>query len=162
EHRLRAVGRLDRGTLQYQVLTDTQAVAPKDLEDVVVSEKNGQPIRVRDLGRVVITHEDRLAATRSNGKDCVVLTVFRRMGGNIITVSDDLKAILADASAGAPAGTRIMPVYDEALFTQEAVDNVRDAILIGSALSVVILLAFLKSVRATLIAALSIPLSLVI
>jgi CzcA family heavy metal efflux pump len=162
EHRLRAVGRLDRGTLQYQVLTDTQAVAPKDIEEVVLSEKNGQPIRVRDLGRVVITHEDRLAATRSNGKDCVVLTVFRRMGGNIITVSNDLKAILADAATGAPAGTRIVPVYDEALFTQEAVDNVRDAILVGSALSVVILLGFLKSVRATLIAALSIPLSLVI
>jgi CzcA family heavy metal efflux pump len=161
-HRLRAVGRLDRGALQYQVLTDTQAADPMDLEEVVITEKRGQPIRVRDLGRVVVTHEDRLAATRANGKDCVVLTVFRRMGGNILTVSDDLSGLLADASKAAPAGVRIIPVYDEAHFTREAVTNVRDAIVIGGMLSVIILLVFLKSVRATAIAALSIPLSLVI
>jgi multidrug efflux pump subunit AcrB len=78
EHRLKAVGRLDRGTLQYQVLTDTQVKDPLDLEKVEIAEKNGQPIRLQDLGRVTITHEDRLVATRSNGQDAVVLTVFRR------------------------------------------------------------------------------------
>ncbi len=162
EHRLRAVGRLDRGVLQYQVLTDTQAEAPMDLEKVVIAEKNGQPIRIRDLGRVLVTHQDRLVATRSNGKDCVVLTVFRRMGGNVVTVSNDLKAVLADAAKSAPPGVRIVPVYDEALFSQDAISSVRDAILIGGGLSVVVLLAFLKSVRATVIATLAIPLSLVI
>jgi CzcA family heavy metal efflux pump len=162
EHRLRAVGRLDRGVLQYQVLTDTQAADPLDLERVVITEKNGQPIRVADLGRVLVTHQDRLVATRSNGKDCVVLTVFRRMGGNIVTVSNDLKAVLADAAKSAPPGVRIVPVYDEALFSRDAITSVRDAILIGGGLSVVVLLVFLKSVRATVIATLAIPLSLVI
>lgn len=162
EHRLKAVGRLDRGTLQYQVLTDTQATQPLDLEDVVVADKNGQPIRLRDLGRVTITHEDRLVATRANGKDAVVLTVFRRLGGNILTVSHELDKALADAAKNAPPGVKIVPVYDEALLVQTAIDNVRDAIVIGGILSVVILLMFLKSVRATLIAALSIPLSLFI
>ena len=52
EHRLKAVGRLDRGTLQYQVLADTLAIDPLDLEDRVIVEKNGQSIRLRDLGRV--------------------------------------------------------------------------------------------------------------
>jgi len=162
EHRLKAVGRLDRGTLQYQVLTDTMANTPLDLEKVEIAEKNGQPIRVHDLGRVTITHEDRLTATRSNGKDCVVLTVFRRLGGNTLTVSHELDKALADAAKNAPPGVKIVPVYDEALLVQTAIDNVRDAIVIGGILSVVILLMFLKSVRATLIAALSIPLSLMI
>ncbi len=162
EHRLKAVGRLDRGTLQYQVLTDTMAASPLDLEDVVIADKNGQPIRLRDLGRVTITHEDRLVATRSNGKDAVVLTVFRRLGGNTLTVSHELDVALADAARNAPPGIEIVPVYDEAHLVRTAIDNVRDAIVIGGILSVVILLAFLKSVRATLIAALSIPLSLMI
>jgi CzcA family heavy metal efflux pump len=161
-HRLRAVGRLDRGTLQYQVLTDTLAIDPLDLENMVISEKNGQPIRLRDLGRVVISHEDRLVATRSNGKDAVVLTVFRRIGGNTITVSRELDKALADAGKNAPPGVKIVPVYDEALLVETAIDNVRDAIVVGGILSVIILLMFLKSVRATLIAALSIPLSLTI
>ncbi len=87
EHRLKAVGRLDRGVLQYQVLADTLATDPLDLEDVVIAEKNGQSIRLRDLGRVTIGHEDRTMAIRSNGKDAVALTVFRRLGGNALAVS---------------------------------------------------------------------------
>jgi CzcA family heavy metal efflux pump len=154
EHRLKAVGRLDRGALQYQVLTDTLANDPLDLENVVVAEKNGQPVRLRDLGRVTITHEDRTVATRANGKDAVVLTVFRRLGGNTLTVSHELDK--------APPGVKIIPVYDEALLVQTAIDNVRDAMVVGGIFSVVILLMFLKSLRATLIAALSIPLSLMI
>ncbi|MFI5453858.1 MAG: efflux RND transporter permease subunit [Isosphaerales bacterium] len=162
EHRLKAVGRLDRGALQYQVLSDTLATDPLDLENVVIAEKNGQAMRIRDLGRVTIGHEDRTTAVRSNGKDAVALTVFRRLGGNALAVSSDLKAVLADATQSAPPGVRIEPVYDQGLLVRTAIANVRDAIVIGGILSVVILFLFLKSIRATSIAALSIPLSLTI
>ena len=162
EHRLKAVGRLDRGALQYQVLSDTLATDPLDLENVVIAEKNGQAIQIRDLGRVTIGHEDRMMAIRSNGKDAVALTVFRRLGGNALAVSRELEAVLADAAKSAPPGVRIEPVYDQGLLVRTAIANVRDAILIGGLLSVVILFLFLKSIRATLIAALSIPLSLTI
>ena len=162
EHRLKAVGRLDRGALQYQVLSDTLATDPLDLEDRVIAEKNGQSIRLHDLGRVTIGHEDRTMAIRANGKDAVALTVFRRLGGNALAVSSALDAVLADAAKSAPPGVRIEPVYDQGLLVRTAIANVRDAIVIGGLLSVVILFLFLKSVRATLIAALSIPLSLTI
>ena len=162
EHRLKAVGRLDRGALQYQVLTDTLAIDPLDLENIVIADKNGQAIRVRDLGKVAIGHEDRTMAIRSNGKDAVALTVFRRLGGNALAVSSALKGVLADAAKSAPPGIAIEPVYDQGLLVRTAIANVRDAIVIGGVLSVVILFLFLKSVRATVIAALSIPLSLII
>ena len=162
EHRLKAVGRLDRGALQYQVLADTLATDPLDLEDRVIAEKNGQSIRLRDLGRVAIGHEDRTMAIRSNGKDAVALTVFRRLGGNALAVSRALEAVLADAAKSAPAGIEIHPIYDQGLLVRTAIANVRDAIIIGGLMSVAVLLLFLKSLRATLIAALSIPLSLII
>ncbi len=162
EHRLKAVGRLDRETLQYQVLADTLASDPLDLEDRVISSRNGQPVRLRDLGRVAASHEDRTMAIRSNGKNAVALTVFRRLGGNALAVSSELKTILADAAKSAPQGVTIRPVYDQGLLVRTAIANVRDAILIGGLFSVLILLLFLKSLRATLIAALSIPLSLII
>ena len=92
----------------------------------------------------------------------MALTVFRRLGGNALAVSSDLKAVLADAAKSAPPGVRIEPVYDQGLLVRTAIANVRDAIVIGGLLSVVILFLFLKSIRATLIAALSIPLSLII
>jgi CzcA family heavy metal efflux pump len=162
EHRLKAVGRLDQGILQYQVLADTVADVPLDLEDVVIVEKNGQPLRVRDLGRVIVSHEDRTKAIRSDGKNAVALTVFRQLGGNALAISHDLNTVLADAEKSSPAGIAITPVYDQANLVRTAVDNVRDAILYGALFSVIILLLFLKSIRATLIAALAIPLSLLI
>jgi CzcA family heavy metal efflux pump len=162
EHRMKAVGRLDRGTLQYQVLTNTQTLDPLDLENRVIAEKNGQAIRIRDLGRVVIAHVDRTATISSNGKDSVAVTVFRRLGGNALNVSRDLELMLDEARKSAPPGVKIIPVYDQSLLVRTAIDNVRDAILIGGALSVLILLMFLKSPRATLLASLAIPLSLII
>jgi CzcA family heavy metal efflux pump len=162
EHRLKAVGRLDRGTQQFQVLADTLATDPLDLENRVIVEKNGQSIRLRDLGRVVVGHEDRTMAIRSNGKDAVALTVFRRLGGNALAVSEALKGVLADAAKSAPPGIEIHPVYDQGLLVRTAIANVRDAIIIGGLMSVGVLLMFLKNIRATLIATLSIPLSLII
>ena len=109
EHRLKAVGRLDRGALQYQVLTDTLATSPTDLEDVVIAEKNGQSVRLRDIGRVMIGHEDRTTAIRSNGKDAVALTVFRRLGGNALAVSEALEAVLHDAAQAPRPASRSTP-----------------------------------------------------
>ncbi|MHB1557161.1 MAG: efflux RND transporter permease subunit [Isosphaeraceae bacterium] len=162
EHRLKAVGRFDREALQYQVVADTLATSPSDLEDIVLAEKNGQSIRVRDIGRVIVGHQDRTMAIRSNGKDAVALTVFRRLGGNALAVSAALKSVLHDAAQSAPTGVEIHPVYDQGQLVHTAIANVRDAIVIGGLMSVAVLLVFLKSVRATLIAALSIPLSLII
>ena len=162
EHRLKAVGRMDREALQYQVLTNTQAKDPLDLEDRVIAVKNGQSLRVRNIGRVSVRHEDRTVAIRSNDKDAIVLTVFRRLGGSALMISDRLNEVLADARKSAQAGIRIVPVYDQAVLVQTAIHNVRDAIAIGGFFSVMILLLFLKSVRATLLASISIPLSLII
>ena len=131
EHRLKAVGRIDRGALQYQVLSDSQAIDPLDLEDVVIAEKNGQPIRLRDLGRVTIGHEDRTMAIRSNGKNAVALTVFRRLGGNALAVSSELQTVLADAAKSSPPGVLFDPVYDQGSLVRTAIANVRDAIVMG-------------------------------
>jgi CzcA family heavy metal efflux pump len=119
-------------------------------------------IRVRDIGRVCVCHEDRTVAIRSNDKDAVVLTVFRRLGGSALTISSYLQQVLDDARKSAPPGIEITPIYDQATLVHTAVSNVRDAIIIGGFFSVMILLLFLKSLRATLLASISIPLSLII
>ncbi len=142
EHRLKAVGRIDRDTLQYQVLVDSLAVDPAELEYRVISQKNGQPIRLSDIGRVTISHEDRTMAIRANGKSAVALTVFRRLGGNALNVSHDLDQVLADAAKSAPPGIVIQPIYDQGLLVKTAIANVRDAIIIGGCLSVLVLLLF--------------------
>jgi CzcA family heavy metal efflux pump len=162
DHRLRAVGRLDRGPLQFQVLVNSQAGDPIDLEQLVLAHVNGQTIRVADVGRVIIAHEDRTSSIRSNGKNAVAITVFRRLGGDALAISQRLNAMMPALQKAAPPGIEITPVYDQGDLVRTSIANVRDAILIGGAFSVLILLLFLRSIRATLLTAVSIPLSLVI
>ena len=162
DHRLRAVGRLDNGPLQFQVLLNGQADEAPDLDQLVLSEVNGQTIRVCDVGRVVIGHEDRTSLIRANGENAVAVTVFRRIGGNALGISQSLNAMLPALRKAAPAGIEITPVYDQGDLVRTSIANVRDAILIGGAFSVLVLLLFLRSIRATLLTAISIPLSLVI
>ena len=162
QHRLKAVGRIDRGQLQYQVVVSTQAEHLEDLENLAILERNGQKVRLGDIARVAIWHEDRTTAVRANGENAVALTVFRRLGGNALTVSSDLVQVLEEARKSAPAGVRIVPVYDQGDLVRTSIANVRDAILIGGLFSLVILLAFLKSVRAMVLTSLAIPLSVLI
>ena len=162
DHRLSAVGRLDREAQQFQVLVNSQAVNPEDLEEIVLAHVNGQTIRVADVGRVVISHEDRTSSIRSMDKDAVAVTVFRRLGGNALAVSQRLNEMLPELRKTAPPGIEITPIYDQGDLVRTSIANVRDAILIGGAFSVLVLLAFLRSVRATLLTAVSIPLSLII
>ena len=162
DHRLRAVGRLDRGALQFQVLLNSQAGDPLDLEQLVLAHVNGQTIRVADVGQVIIGHEDRTSLIRSNGKNAVAVTVFRRLRGNALAISQRLNEMLPDLRKSAPPGIEITQVYDQGNLVRTSIANVRDAILIGGAFSVLVLLLFLRSIRATLLTAVSIPLSLII
>src|SRR4029077_11055185 len=104
-------------------------------------------------------------------RDAVVITVFRRLGGNTVNIARDLRELLDRSGLTLPAGApdkrpprniQATVVYDQAHFVETAVHNVRDAILIGGLFSVLILLAFLRSWRATLISALAIPTTLAI
>ena len=90
------------------------------------------------------------------------MTVFRRLRGNALAISQRLNEMLPDLRKSAPPGVEITPVYDQGDLVRTSIANVRDAILIGGAFSVLILLLFLRSIRATLLTAVSIPLSLII
>ncbi len=162
DHRLRAVGRLDNGPLQFQVLFSSQAEDPGDLDQLVLAHVNGQTIRVADVGRAIISHEDHTSWIRANAKDAVGVTVFRRLRGDALAISNRINKILPDLRKTAAPGIEITQVYDQGNLVRTSIANVRDAILIGGAFSVLVLLLFLRSIRATLLTAVSIPLSLVI
>ena len=90
------------------------------------------------------------------------MTVYRRLRGNALAISQRLNDMLPDLRKSAPPGIEITQVYDQGDLVRTSIANVRDAILIGGAFSVLVLLLFLRSIRATLLTAVSIPLSLII
>jgi multidrug efflux pump subunit AcrB len=159
-HRLEPVGRIERGSFAFQVVVNTQGETARAIEDLVVTARHNQPVRVRDLADVRVMHQDRVHSVGSGGEDAVVVTVFRRPGGNTVNVSRGVHELLARHPF--PSNVKYGVVYDQAEFVNTAVANVRDAIVIGGLFSVLILLAFLRSWRATLISALALPTTLAI
>src|SRR5205807_4326818 len=105
-------------------------------------------------------YQDRVSSIGFEGRDAVVVTIFRRLGGNTVNISRDLRELL---HRDPPPGTiRTTIVYDQARFVETAIDNVRDAIVVGGIFSILILLLFLRSWRATLVSALALPTTLAI
>jgi multidrug efflux pump subunit AcrB len=168
---LQPVGRIEGQPLAYQIIVSAQTKRAQEVADLVLSTRKDQPVRVRDVADVKILHADRVMSIGFNQHDAVVITIFRRVGGNTVQISRDLKALLekdgltlrpGDPHKKPPRNVQATLGYDQAALVQSAVFNVRDAILIGGLFSILILLAFLRSWRATLISALAIPTTLAI
>jgi multidrug efflux pump subunit AcrB len=168
---LQPAGRIQSDPLAYQILIDNQSHTVKQIEDLVISTRKDQPLRVRDVADVQVLHADRVQSIGYDQKDAVVLTVFRRVGGNTINISNDVRALLDkdgltlapdDPNKRPPHNIQVTPVYDQSKFVETSVGNVRDAIILGGLFSIIILMVFLRSWRATLISALAIPTTLAI
>ncbi len=154
----------------YQLIVSNQAETVRQIADLVIT-KNGQAFHVGDVATVQLLHADRTLSIGYNQQDAVVITVFRRPGGSTVDIARGIDELLTkhgltlavgDTRKPAPRNIQATMVYDQRVFVESAVHNVRDAILIGGLFSILILLAFLRSWRATLISALAIPITLAI
>lgn len=153
-----AVGRVSRDYRQYLVVADQAAHTANDVADVVI----GNGLRVRDLATVSLGTEDRVSVIAGDGRPAALLNITRQIGGNTVAIADSVAAVAAELARTLPPGVHLKAVYDQAALVREAVASVRDAMLIGAALAVVILLVFLRHGRITAISATSIPLTLAI
>ena len=156
-----AVGRLAKDYRQYLVLATAELTTLDDVRNVVVAFRNQTPVYVRDLADVREGVIDRTTLVSGDGKPAALVSVARQIRGNIIDVVDGARAALNGYNASLPPGVRWKVVYDLAEFVRSAVASVRDAILIGGFLAVLVLIAFLRDWRVTFIAATSLPLTLI-
>lgn len=141
-------------------LVSGQAKTPEELNGIVVATVNGAPITVADVATVGAGVEPNYTIVTADGHPSVLLNVARQPYANSITVVDDIKAELDALRAQLPKDIKIAPFYDQSLLVREAMKSVRDAILIGLALSALILFAFLRNWGTTLVATLVIPVTI--
>ena len=153
-----AVGRVARDYKQYLIVTQSEARTPDDIATVSI----GNGLRVRDVATVTLGREDRVRLVAGDGRPAALLSVTRQPGGNTLKMADSIDALAAQFSKTVPSGVVLKPVYDQAVLVRAAVASVRDAMLIGAALAVVVLLVFLRNWRVTAISASVIPLTLAI
>ena len=153
-----AVGRVPANYRQFLVVTATEAHTTEDIGNIVV----GRGLRVRDLAVVTAGTEDHVRIISGDGKPAALINITRQPGGNTVAIADSVAALVGSLRASLPPGVRLKAVYDQASLVRDAVASVRDAMLIGAVLAVVILLLFLRHARITAITASSIPVTLAI
>ncbi|HXF24122.1 MAG TPA: efflux RND transporter permease subunit, partial [Gemmatimonadaceae bacterium] len=153
-----AVGRAARDYKQYLIVTDQEAHSVADVGAVVLP--NG--LHVRDVATVQMGTEDQVMLVRGDGRPAALLNITRQPGGNTVDIADSVASIAATIRKTLPPGVILKPVYDQAALVREAVTSVRDAMIIGAVLAIIVLFAFLRHGRITAVSATAIPLTMAI
>jgi hydrophobe/amphiphile efflux-1 (HAE1) family protein len=143
-------------------LVSGQAITPEQLNGIVVATINNAPVTVADVATVGAGYEPQYTIVTADGHPAVLLDVDRQPDANTVTVVDEVTAELAAVRPSLPKDVRIANYYDQSLLVRESMNSVRDAILIGLLLSVVILYAFLRNWGTTVIAILVIPVTVLV
>lgn len=153
-------GYIERKGEQYLIRAPGQVRSIDDIRDVVLTAVDGQAIRIRDVADVSIGRELRTGAATDNGQEVVLGTVFMLIGENSRAVSQAVSARIDAINKTLPAGVQAVTVYDRSNLIDKAIATVKKNLLEGAALVIVILFLFLGNIRAALITAMVIPLSM--
>ena len=153
-------GYIERRAEQYLVRAPGQVKSMDDIGDIIIGTAAGQPMRVRDVADVAFGRELRTGAATENGKEVVLGTVFMLMGENSRTVSRAVDRQMAAINKTLPEGVKAITVYDRTVLVDKAIKTVRNNLLEGAVLVIAVLFMFLGNIRAALITAMVIPLSM--
>jgi len=154
-------GMLDGPRQAYTVESQGQIVDAAGYRDLVVVYREGNPIRLRELGRVIDGVEDDKSAAWYNGERSIVLAIQRQPGTNTVEVVDSIQKLLPAILAQLPASVSIVNLYDRSAGIRESVRDVSFTLWLTLGLVVLVIFLFLRNLSATIIPAVAIPLSLV-
>ena len=157
-----AAGRTDRDYRQYAIIVSGLTNTPDAVGRVVVRQSGARPVRVADLGSVGYGAQDLFQIVAGNGRPAALVNISRQPNGNTLRLQAAVRATMDTIRPLLPAGVRLESVYDQAALVRDSMRSVRDAMLIGGALAVLVLLLFLGEWRTTAAAALSLPLTVAI
>jgi HAE1 family hydrophobic/amphiphilic exporter-1 len=153
-------GNIDGATKSYTIYANDQLSESKDWNNVIIAYRNGGPLRIRDIGQAVTGPEDAKQAAWANGKRGVFLVVFKQPGANVIETVDKIKAQLPRLVAAIPPAIKIDVISDRTQTIRAAVADVQFTLLLTIALVVMVIFIFLRSVWATIIPSVTVPLAL--
>jgi hydrophobe/amphiphile efflux-1 (HAE1) family protein len=157
---------LPKGTLNsprqtFTLNTNDQLFKPDQYADLIVAYSNGSPVRIRDIGRAISAGENELIAGWFNQDRAIILAIQRQPGANVIETVRRIKAMLPVLQASIPAAVKVNVISDRTQTIRASVADVQVTLLLTVALVVMVIFIFLRNFRATLIPAITVPLSLI-
>jgi len=155
-------GRFDQEYMKYLVVGTSELRNREDILNVAVAVKGGVPVRVRDVADVTESSEEKITAVTANGQPAVLFSILKQPGASTVAVSHGIEKALDGMKSSFPPDVKVRPFYDESDLLREAIGSVRDAIIVGGILAILVLVLFLGSVRASAAVILTIPITVLI
>ncbi|TYO68058.1 MMPL family transporter [Bradyrhizobium hipponense] len=156
-----AKGTLNSPRQTYTLNTNDQLFHPEQYADLIIAYRNGAPVRIRDIGRAISAGENDLIAGWYNNHRAIILAVQRQPGANVIETVQRIKAMMPTLQASIPADIKINVVSDRTQTIRASVADVQFTLLLTIALVVMVIFVFLRNFWATIIPAVTVPLSLI-
>src|SRR6202034_370274 len=157
---------LPKGTLNsprqtFTLNTNDQLFQPDQYADLIIAYRNGSPVRIRDIGQAVSAGENELISAWFNQKRAIILAVQRQPGANVIETVARIKAMMPVLQASIPAAVKVNVISDRTQTIRASIHDVQFTLLLTAALVVMVIFIFLRNLWATIIPAVTVPLSLI-
>jgi multidrug efflux pump len=154
-------GGIDVADQRYQIYSNDQAIKAADYQSLVVAYRNGAPVRLTDVGEVLDSVENLRNLGLSNGKLAVTMIVYRQPGANIIGMVDRVKELMPQLRASVSPAIDVKLAVDRSITIRTSLRDVEITLIIAVVLVILVVFAFLRSARATLVPVVAVSVSLV-
>jgi len=154
-------GRVEGEQREFSVRTRGELSTPEGFGAIIVSQEGNDVVRLRDVADVNVGAEDERTIARWNGVPAIGLGIVKQSKASTVDVAAVVQEALAELDLLLPEGMKLDVAYDSSIFINESISEVQETLLIALALVVLVVLAFLKSFRATIIPTLAIPISII-
>ncbi len=154
---IRAVGRLEDHSKLYLLLSDTQFKNLEEIGRTVLRSGPAGVVFLKDVATVTQAAAPNWTRATADGRDAVLLQVYQQLNGNTVQIARDIKAGLAAYQSRLPPGVRIANWYDQSEIIVSSAASVRDALVVGVVMAALILFVFLRNLKVTLIAIITVP-----
>jgi multidrug efflux pump len=157
----RPKGILEAGDKNWQIYANDQASTAAEYRPLIISYRNGAPVRVEDVASVIDSVSDVHNTGSSNGKPAILLVVRQQAGANIIQIVDKVRALMPELQASIPAAINLQVVMDRTPTIRASLLNTEHTLVISIALVIMVVFMFLRNGRTALIPAVAVPVSLI-
>ncbi|HEX6940973.1 MAG TPA: efflux RND transporter permease subunit [Longimicrobiales bacterium] len=154
-------GRIERGSTERLVRVTGRITDARQFGDIIVANRDGEPIRLRDVARVEEGSEEERSLALVNGERAVAIDILKVSGANTVEVSDEVLEAVDELRETLPAGIDIQVVRDNSVWIRKSVESVIHELMLGAVLTIVVVMMFLNDWKATAITSLALPVSVI-
>jgi len=155
------LGRITKGTAEYPLRIEGKPDRADQYRSMTVAQRNGRPITLGEVARISDGIEEKRKLALVNGKPAIGLDIYKQSGGNQVELVDTVKKVMVKVQKELPPGVTLSLVRDGSIMTRESLADVKETLLIGGLLTVLIVFCFINSWRSTVITGVTLPISVI-